>query len=683
MANTYNKNISANKTILNRLKGYFKIGIKPNAVDKVDKLILYRTVKGDTPNSKGNFDQKLIPEKFPDSVQTLWTYWMSSCHDSIDSWKNICNVYEDMDQLYYNCAPISKAIEIITDEVLQADANNQTIFVEGKQKIKKYIEKFFDDIGLYNHLRPTVKDIIKYGNAVWVLGFDNKGINEIVQIDPRMLRERMEFSPFELNAKINSQDTLISNYKASVNRVDDLIDMILNKENSVSYFKTYLIGYQVEEAVLPPWKCIHFRNTTNDSPFKPYGVPMYIHAMAPYRQFDAAMALQVTARGAMFPKQIYKIDLPNVVTPTEKFAKATEFLNELLNSGFGSSKKELPGIGDIIVTIKDLFDYEVQSYDIDLGKTDDLEMLRDEILDATLLPRKLIDSKDSGFGDSGVAYVEQFKPFARLIYRFQSILMANLTELVKIHLLHTGDFTLDEIEFSLNMPYPESQTNNDLISSQNSLLDLANNIIGAIEDKVTGGEKLPAELIKSIYNKFLPYDTQMVDFWVDEALKAKEEGETTPTEGSREGDVYADDDFSFDDESSDENVYQDSIDEIPDESVDKALDIMESKKKRRTPKQKWRMIEKEVGKKKLKEIVDDIIFEEKMKVLKEGTVRNKHYFSSKNKASDFDAMKFEKICQKKTNKLVEKEIKAEKDRSNLYEEYRFIIEEEVKDKSKE
>lgn len=684
MANKDYRDISSDKTVLNRLKGYFKIGIKPSAKDKVDKIQLYKIVRGDEKDAKGNYNKKLVLDKFPDSVQQLYNYWISSCHDNIDSWKSMLNVYEDMDQLYLNCAPISKAIEIITDEVLQADSNNQTIFIEGKQKIKKYIEKFFDEIGLYNHLRSTVKDIVKYGNAVWVLGFDSKGINEIVQIDPRMLKERMEFSPYELNAQINNSDSLISNYKTSVNRVDDLIDMILNKENSVSYFKTYLIGYQIEEAVLPPWKCIHFRNTTNDSPFKPYGVPMYIHAMAPYRQFDAAMALQVTARGAMFPKQVYKVDLPNIINPTEKFAKATEFMNELLNSGFGSTKKELPGIGDIIVTIKDLFDYEVQSYDIDLGKTDDLEILRDEILDATLLPRKLIDSRDSGFGDSGIAYIEQFKPFARLIYRFQSILMANLTELVKIHLLHTGDFTLDEIEFSLNMPYPESQTNNDLISSQNSLLDLANNIIGAIEDKVTGGEKLPTELIKSIYNKFLPYDTQIVDFWVDEALKAKEDGETTPTEDSREGDVFADDDFSWEDqgdtsekESSeeDEQIDQEAIDEIPDESVEQALDIMESKKVRKTPKQKWKMIEKAVGKKKLKEIVDDIIFEEKMKVLKEGTIRNKHYYSSKNKASDFDAMKFEKVCQKKTNKLVENEIKEEKDRANLYEEYRFIIEE--------
>jgi hypothetical protein len=673
MANKDYKDLSADKSVLNRLKGYFKVGIKPSAHDKIDKIQLYKLVRGDDKNSKGNFDKKLILDKFPDSVQDLWKYWVESCHDDISSWKDMLNVYEDQDLLYYNCGAISKAIEIVCDEILQADANNQIIFVEGKQKIKKYIENFFQEINLYKNLRSTVKDIIKYGNAVWVLGFDSKGVNEIVQVNPRMLKERMEFSPFELNAKINSTDQFISNYRSSVNRIDDLIDMILNKENSVSYFKTYLIGYQIEEAVLPPWKCIHFRNTTNDSPFKPYGVPMYIHAVAPYRQYDAAMALQVTARGAMFPKQIYKVDLPNITSPTEKFTKATEFMNELLNSGFGTSKKELPGIGDIIITIKDLFDYEVQSYDIDLGKTDDLEMLRDEILDATLLPRKLIDSRDSGFGDSGIAYVEQFKPFARIIYRYQSILMENLTELIKIHLLHTGDFTLDEIEFSLNMPYPESQTNNELISSQSSLLDLANNIIGAIEDKITGGEKLPVELIKSIYNKFLPYDSQIVDFWVDEALKAKDSEETTPTEDSRENDYFADDDFQYEDETEEEIAGENQ--EVESNSTDNNLNInvtsqpiSENQKRKR----KWRIIEKAVGKQKLKEMIDDIIFEQQNKTFKEGSIKGKHYYSSKNKSIDFDIMKFEQLCRKKTNKLVEKEIR-EDERANLYEEYIFTV----------
>jgi uncharacterized protein (DUF427 family) len=670
MANKDNYNISADKTILSRLKGYFKIGVKPSATNKIDKIQLYKAVKTDEKDSKGNYKNKLVLDKFPDSVQTLWKYWVESCHDDINSWKDMINVYNDMDQIYYNCSPIAKSIEIIVDEVLQADSNNQTIFIEGKQKIKKYIENFFQEINLYEHLRPAVKDIVKYGNALWVLGFDNKGINEIVQVDPRMLRERMEFSPFELNAKINSQDKLISNYRSSVNRVDDLIDMILNKENSVSYFKTYLIGFQVEETVLPPWKCIHFRNTTNDSPFKPYGVPMYIHAMAPYRQYDAAMALQVTARGAMFPKQIYKINLPNIVSPTEKFTKATEFMNELLNSGFGSSKKELPGLGDIIITIDDLFTYDQVKYEVDLSSTDDLQMLKDEILDATLLPRKLIDARDSGFGDSGVALAEQFKPFARLIYRFQSILMTNLTELIKIHLLHTGEFTLDEIEFNLNMPYPESQTNNDLISSQNSLLDLANNIIAAIEDKITGGEKLPPDLIKSIYNKFLPYDSNIVDVWVDEAIKAKDTEETTPTADSRDADYYADENYTP--ETDEDRIDDNDIDVDQLENEGKVINISESAKKR------WRMIEKAVGKKKLKEMVDDIIFEESAKVLREGSYRGRHYFSSKNKTGNFDVMKFEKICRKTTNKLVEKEMK-EHERANIYEEYKFVIEKEPKE----
>lgn len=664
-----NNNISSDPTVLKRLKGYFGIEASSNAQDPVDKIKLYKQVKGDT-DSKGNYNYTLEKEKFPDNVQDLWRYYISSCHDDFNSWETMSSVYDDMDILVMNCAPIAKAVEIIVDEVLQADANNQTIFVEGNRKIRKYIEQFFQDINLYEHLRSTVKDIVKYGNAIWVLGFDNKGVNEIVQVDPRMLRERMEFSPFELNNKINNQDNLITNYMKSVNRVEDLVDMILNKENSISYFKTYLIGYEIEDAVLPPWKVLHFRNITSDSAFKPYGVPMYIHAMSAYRRYDAAMSLAVTARGAAFPKQVYKVKLPNVVSPTEKFAKATEFMNQMLNNGFGTSKKELPGLGDIIVTIDELYDYETQKAEIELGNTDDIEILRDEILDATLLPRKLIDPRDSGFGDSGVALSEQFKPFARLVYRFQSILLANLTELVKIHLLHTGDFSLDEIEFSLNMPYPESQTNNDVISSQNSLLDLANNIISAIEDKITGGEKLPTDLIKTIYNKFLPYDSNIVDFWIDEAVKAKEAGDTTPTEDSRDGDYFADEDFDYD-EAKNESESEESV-PTPEEDITSDNPVITIPESVFIHKRKWRMLEKEVGKFKLKEMIDDIIFKEKHKILREGSLKGLHYFSSKNKSNSFDIVKFEKLCQKKDTKLVEKLIKEE-ERSNLYEEYIFNL----------
>lgn len=600
-------------SLLNRFKRFFRMGITPGAETPSDKINLYNIVKDS--DKAGKTFYKVEKEKFNSEIEQLFNYWMNGCHDSVESWKDRLSMFDDMDMLYFNCAPIAKSVEIIIDEVLQADSNNQFIFIEGKTKVKKYIEQFFDDINLNSLLRPTVSDIVQYGNAGWALGFDNEGVNKVKLINPRHIKDRLEFSPIEIYNSLYNNNHILTSYCKSIDLVDNLVNMILDKNDISSYFDEYLLGFVIEDTVLPPWKFIHFRNTTNKSPFKPFGMPLYIHAMAPYRQYDAAMALQVSARGVMFPKSVYKIKLPNVTSPTQKFEKASEFLNELLNSGFGQSKKELPGIGDIIVTIDDLFDYEQISADIDLGKVDDIEMLKDDIYDATLLPRRLIDPKDSGFGESGVAYLEQFKPFARLIYRFQSILLANITELVKIHLIHTQAFSLDEIEFSLSMPYPESQTNKDIIDSQGALLGLANDVISAIEDKITGGEKLPVDLIKTIYHKFLPYDSDTIDKWIDDAEKAKENGDTTS----------ADDDSEFRFESRDT----------------------------------WRKLEKTLKKTKLKEMVDNIIFEETYKKLREGTLNNKHFYTSKNKMVEFDIAVMNEIKQSSIKKLEESERKTQ------------------------
>lgn len=637
--------VDRSSIITDKLKKFFGFGINPNAEQIPDKIDLYKTIKG--LDKSGKQAVRIEKEKFGDTIEELWKFWTTACHDdAMDSWQTMLSVYSDMDILSMNCQPIAKSMEIWTDEIIQADSNNQIIFIEAKEKVKKYIEKFFDDINLNELIRPTVSDIVQYGNAGWVLGFDNKGVSEIKRIPIRYLKERLEFSPVDLHAALNDTGHMIHDYRNSINSVSDLIDMITNKENISSYFKEYLLGFVVEDKILPPWKFLHFRNITNKSPFAPFGIPTFIHAMSAYRQFDAAMAMQIIARGASFPKEVYKLDLPNIVNPTEKFAKATEFLNEMLNSGFGTSKKELPGIGDIIVTIKDLFEYEQISPNIELKGIEDLELLKDDIYNACLLPRKLVDPKDSGFGESGVSYIEQFKPFARMVYRFQSILLNNITQLIKIHLIHTGDFELDEIEFSLSMPYPESQTNNDIISAQSSLLDLANNVISAIEDRVTGGEKLPPELIKTIYNKFLPYDSNTIDFWVDEAVKAKEEG----------GTISDEDDFGFDEPVEDEEEMNE----------DGKYSLKERIKK---SKRNWRLLENKVGKRVLKETVNEIIFEcFNNSSLREGSMRGQHFFKSKNNYSDFNLKDYVYIRNNKLNKLKESKEEEIKD-SDKYDEY--------------
>jgi hypothetical protein len=218
-------------------------------------------------------------------------------------------------------------------------------------------------------------------------------------------------------------------------------------------------------------------------------------------------------------------------------------------------------------------------------------------------------------------------------------------------MIYSGEFELDEIDFVLSMPYPESQTDNELITSQNNLLTLANDIIAAIEEKITGGEKLPPELVKSIYRQFLPYDDTRVDAWVDEALKAKERAETTITQDSIDNDPE-----NLEITNNDTDNLVDKLDAIHNSSdmtveekvVARKRVIKEYKEKKNKLKSKilkeeikanatWRKLEEKLGKVNLKEQVDDLIFENRQESLREGILSGRHYFSSKNKHIDFKA----------------------------------------------
>ena len=637
------------KEVLKNLQTIFKLGFskpkKDGIIINYSDNIYPLEITQDKQGNKYINREKLDPES-----ERLFQRFISDFHYSQEQFKNREWLFNECSSMYDNCSIISRSVELCADETLQCDSNDLPIRVEARRKVKKFISAFFDKINLYDLLRPTIIDYILFGNAGWILSFDEEGVSEIIPVDPYSIRDRMEFTPHELKDKLSADDPFIKEYKG-LDRVNELINSIMNKENFVSYFKSYLIGFQIADRVVPPWRFIHFRNMSNKSAFKPYGAPMFIHSLAAFKQYDAAMTLQVTAKAMMFPKMKYEINVPNSLNPIEKIEKATEFMNMLMNSGYGSSKKEQPGIGDIIVTIKDLFDVSSISQEINLGRLDDVQMLRDDLIVSTMLPPRLLDPKDSGFGVSGVSLIQEWKPFARTVYRIQNSFLQNLSQLVKIHMIYSGEFEMDEIDFVLSMPYPESQTDNELITSQNNLLTLANDIIQAIEDKITGGEKLPPELVKSIYRQFLPYDDTRVDAWVDEALKAKENQETIITQDSIDNDP---ENLEISNNDTDELV--DKLDAIHNSSnmnVEEKVTarkkvIKEYKDKKNKLKAKilteeikanntWRMLEKKIGKQNLKEQVQDLIFENKQENLREGILGGRHYYSSKNKHIDFKA----------------------------------------------
>lgn len=581
------------------IKDYFNIGLKKSANKPSDKIFPTTVDPKSVDKSikKGEIPSR-VREVFPSNVQILFDWWMGATHYNMESWKSFVALLKDCDTMFLNSGIMSRAAEITADETVQVDTGVQSIIVEAKRKQKKFILEFFDKINLYSLIRPIALSIIKYGNAGMVLSYDSSGINEVLLSSVFDLKERLEFSPAEVQKQMMNKNSFVYDYKNKIQRIDQLIDMITNKDNVASYFKKYLFGFVVGDYTLPPWRFLHFRNFLTESPFNPFGTPMFIYSIAPYYQLDAGMTMQVAARGASFPKDVYKITMSPSMPPSEKLSAALEFARELQNSGINAVVKEKDGVGEVIITIADLYEYEQQSADIDLGKMGDLEMLKDDLILSTLLPRYMLDPNDGGFGDSGVALVEKWKPFGRTVYRLQSSILEQINQLVKIQMIYSKEFSLDEIDFVLKMPYPESQTNDDLIRSQNDLLELSNNVIDALKDKFMDGEDIPSEIKTDIYKKFLPYDDKLIDTWVKEIEKAKNA----------------------------------EVDDNGDE-----LDKRAEKIKKDKLNEKWLKIEHRIGRKKLRESIDDTIFDVKQSYLREGSMRGYHYYSSKNTVKDFPA----------------------------------------------
>jgi hypothetical protein len=603
---------------LKSLMKMFKVGLNKDHSASYDKVLR-------------PLDKNGKIEPFPNNVEKFWKYWMSNCHDDIESFKNMVQLWQDMDMLYINSPIMSKAMNILSDETVQADVNMNCIGVEAEKKQKDFILNFFDEINIYSYIRPLALEIIKFGNAGVVLSLD-KGIKEFIPINIYDFKSVLEFTPYQVQQKMEKRDKFFMDYSAR-DRIDHLLKSILNKENYASYFKDYVIGYQVGDYVLPPWRFIHFKNRTTGSPFKPFGTPLYLHSVAPYRQYDAAMTLQVVARGCRFPMNVYKINAPNIVDPVSKANYVTEFIREFQNSGINDTRKQNTGVGEEIFTIKDLFEFEQITPQIDLGKIDDIEMLKNDLVISSFVPKFLVDPTDNGFGEGGQSLAQKFKPFQRLVFSVQTIILDGLTQVCKIHMIESGEFATDEIDFQLTMPYPESQVDKDIIDNQKDLLDLSNAILDSISQRILGGQEVPEEIIKSVYYQIMPYDQKRIDTWFKAKQMAKKEGEqgsnsfatsfeSIPKEDS-EGDLaYRDDikDFS--------NIHA--------ASSKHSSSVYESYNT-------FKLVEKKLNENReekinLTEEIKKSIFEITQKKIRNNSFNKKHIYSSHNKYEDFNAL---------------------------------------------
>lgn len=636
------------KQALDSLKKVFRLDVSPNAEDPTKRIrpTEPKILKGT--DTKNIDDIKFTPIEFPNDVNKLYEWFLKNSQSKKEDWQNRMNLWQDMYQLALNSPYVSKAIELISDEVVQVDSGNEEVIgVEAKRDQKVFIQEFLREIKISSKIRPTATNIAKYGNDLWVLGFDETGVSKVLPIAMRDFQDRLEFTPYKVEQEMSARNKnsnwhqFLNNYASNVKRIDQMVKSMLETKDDVTYkYDSYLFGYVIgsnldtEADVIPPWKGLHFRNFTQDEPFAPFGMPLFIYSLAPYNQLEAIKTMLVIARGMMYPKHVYKIKTPNAATATEKFEQAAQISNLIQNSGLDAVRKEDNGIGSVVVTIEDLFEFEIQESNIDLGKMDDLDIYLNELIVSLYLPRNMVDPADGGFGDSGVSLIEKWKPFARLVYRIQQIILEQVSQLVKIHMIQSRKFELKDIDFSLSMPFPESQTNDELINNQRELMELATEMIDTFSEKFFNGEAVPDELVKMIYDKFLPYDSVTLDSWNKVISKEKKRLEKEEADDNEEADL--------------------------EEKVKNIEKIVKLEEKLFNKGSLWRNLKEtlkentEINKlkgKSLKEKLNNYIFELKQDTLREGMARGRHFYSSRNSVEGFnpkDLIKLDKeILQEK------------------------------------
>ena len=582
----------------------FAIRDKKGATKNSDKVIFTR------PSPKPNGDMGSIKDTLSPSARNVFDYWEATGYVSRQSYEQRTKLWQDMDLAFFNSAIVGKAVKYTAGESLQADMNVMPIQIEAKRDQKNFIMNFFDEISLYSKIYQLAEDVVLYGNALWMLSFSKNGtIDEVIHTDIYDLVDRIEFNARQIEKQLQMRNGTFLKL-LQIKRVDSLIKSIKNGEQFSADYKSYLLGYQIGDQVIPPWRAVHFRNGSSRDPFYPFGMPFYINSIAPYRAYDAGLSLQISARGARFPIDKYDLNLGEGTTnPTTKLQRVTEFINQWENSGMRAVPKEGIGIGERIVTIQGLIDYNQITPQIELGKVDDLYLMKEDLIESTDIPVSFFIADKGSFGNSGLSLVQQSQPFRRRVYVVQSIIMQGISEMVKINMIQSGKFAVKDIDFFLSMPYPESQVSGDIITSQRDLLGLANEVVDTFADKVGGTQAsdLPIEVIRQIYSKILPYDQTTIDSWIDQIEKDR-------NKSSKELEKK----LSSEEETGKPVEYQYTQKAnrgiIPMNEVYKRLNI--DKKQQFT------------------EIVEETIHKRKKQTIREGVIGGKHYFSNLNKADN-------------------------------------------------
>ena len=425
--------------------------------------------------------------------------------------------YTELDTMVKNDSLVSLAVNTIADETVQLGTTDKIITVNSSNKsfVKTYEAKIAK-WKLDPKVRMWAKDLAQFGDFINVLDIDqskknSEGVREIFPRSPFSLNSRLEFTLAEAKDKIERT------YQKSTS-INDLLDAVKDISGTVKdtirmNYKPFLIGFHVDDFILPPWNVLHGRMQTNDPDFSPYGRALIDDSRVPYRTLLTTKMLMTLARLNNFPIEVYSVKTSEKGTEQEKWNAVNETREEvLLQTASGDfSNKDVPSVGQRLFLPQDLLEFDIKENNIDVDEIADAEFFRDDMIMGLRVPKGYLIVDESDYDDADALLYQDTK-FARTIYSVQSVILEEITRLIEIDMTATGEYDVDKVQFTVSMPYPVAKVSEDRMSLHSDAIDLITSIIEFFKDTLEI-EDIPKDVVFDIISTYSGWDKTQAEKW--------------------------------------------------------------------------------------------------------------------------------------------------------------------------
>ncbi len=475
------------------LQRFFKI----KAVPKKDRIDGSKEKEIKPTNKEGRV------VKLTSEVQKAWDWYFKNS-DSPQTIKNRFDRYDDIDYMIYNDSIISFALELYSDEIAQADVQEKPVEVFAKKAVEKEIYRLLELWGIdQTYIRECGYNLVGFGDSFDIIDFNKKdGITEVSPIDVRDVSERYEFKYSEIAKMRKSKKSYLNRAPESISNFIDNLES--DSSQASGNFTSYLLGFLLSDgSYLPPWGVNHYRLFSRKSEFWPYGRSMFINLIGPFRQLKTAKNLMALSRALAFPKEIYEIETSEEMSEVEQWEKVNEARQEFQNSGVTEQNKEDFSVNSQLWIPKGVLSYRSEKSDLRVEDIKDVELLRDDLIMGTRIPKGYLIVDRGGWGTSSQSLIQQSKPFGRAVFSVQSPILQNISHLIRMHFLMTGQFDGEHTEFQLALKFPVVEEASDRLRMKQDTLRLAGDIIDGVKNAMgLRNEEPPPEVVRAIFSKY-------------------------------------------------------------------------------------------------------------------------------------------------------------------------------------